>query len=358
MAFWTIDRLKYAFERHYWYPTIADTADALTEEWQHVVTGYALSNALNKAFPDHSFASTVGEKLKMQQRDELRAFAAEMSGSSGDFIQCAPRDTPTPRQEFDASFCQNEAKPPERHGQRIIVIPDPQCKPGVPLDHMKWAADYIADEKPDGVLCLGDLWDMPSLSTYEAKAKKSWERRRYDEDIAAGNEGMKLLSSYRDRWQPSWEWYLDGNHDHRITRMLQEEPQWTGQVGLHDRWTEGWEVKPFLEVVELPGTEILASHYFTGPTSPRPIGGTAHNLLRKVGKSCIMGHRQILDSACSYLPDGTQRRAVIAGSYYLHDEHYRQSNGEWRGVLVLNEVIGGTWDQCEVSIGYLRRKYG
>jgi hypothetical protein len=44
----------------------------------------------------------------------------------------------------------------------------------------------------------------------------------------------------------------------------------------------------------------------------------------------------------------------------LHDEDYRglQSNGEWRGIVVLNEVHNGGYDIMPLSMDYLRRKYG
>jgi hypothetical protein len=35
-----------------------------------------------------------------------------------------------------------------------LVIPDTQCKPGVPLDHLDWANGYIRDKKPDVIINL------------------------------------------------------------------------------------------------------------------------------------------------------------------------------------------------------------
>ena len=51
--------------------------------------------------------------------------------------------------------------------------------------------------------------------------------------------------------------------------------------------------------------------------------------------------------------------AIVAGSFYQHDEDYRgqQSNGEWRGIVVLNEVHDGKYDIMPLSMDYLRRKY-
>ena len=41
-------------------------------------------------------------------------------------------------------------------------------------------------------------------------------------------------------------------------------------------------------------------------------------------------------------------------------EHYlnHQTNNHWRGIVVLNEVQNGTFDEIMVSMRYLRSKYG
>ena len=73
-----------------------------------------------------------------------------------------------------------------------MVIPDTQVKPGNPLDHLRWAGEYAVEKKPDVIIHIGDHFDMPSLSTYDV-GKKSFEGRRYINDINAGIEGMKAF---------------------------------------------------------------------------------------------------------------------------------------------------------------------
>lgn len=77
---------------------------------------------------------------------------------------------------------------------RILLIPDTQVKPGAPIDHLLWAGKYAVDRKPDVVVFIGDHWDMPSLSSYD-KGKKSFEGRRYVNDINAGRQAMALFMS-------------------------------------------------------------------------------------------------------------------------------------------------------------------
>ena len=50
-----------------------------------------------------------------------------------------------------------------------------QVKPGVPLNHVWWLAYYAMDVEPDTIVCLGDLYDLPSLSAYDARGSASAE---------------------------------------------------------------------------------------------------------------------------------------------------------------------------------------
>lgn len=243
--------------------------------------------------------------------------------------------------------------------RRYVIIPDTQVKPGVPTDHLEWAGRYIAEKRPDVIVHLGDHWDFPSLSSYD-RGKRCFEGRRYKADVDAGNEAMeRLVAPIRAArgYSPEMH-FLIGNHEQRMERTLEMDPWLEGLIGYENLALDDWQVHRFLEVVELDG--ICMSHYFAAPLSGRPIGGTAHNLLAKVGRSCIMGHRQVLDMAVRELPNGSIQRALVAGAFYDHRETYKgeQGNGHWRGIIVLNEVADGNWDQVEVSLDFLRRKYG
>lgn len=100
-------------------------------------------------------------------------------------------------------------------------------------------------------------------------------------------------------------------------------------------------------------------HYFYNPLTGRPWAGTAHTKLRNIGMTFTMGHVQGIDSAHGITPDGRQRRALVVGSCYLHDEEYKgpQANHHWRGIIMKHEVRDGSYDLMEVSLDYLCRKY-
>jgi hypothetical protein len=218
---------------------------------------------------------------------------------------------------------------------------------------------------------------MPSLSSYD-RGKLRFEGRRYQDDINAGNLGMRKF------WQPINEMneqrrrnkkklynprcvFLFGNHENRIERAIDsnfkefagpsKNPYSGGMIGYHHLNLHGWETHPFLEPVEIDGVQY--AHYFYNPMSGHPWGGMASTMLKNIGFSFTMGHRQGKNSAERHLADGTVHRGLVVGSYYQHDEEYRgpQANHHWRGIIVKHEVRDGNYDMMEVSLDFLKQRY-
>jgi hypothetical protein len=267
------------------------------------------------------------------------------------------------RETFQADPPQNrrgvrfEVGPKPTEPRKHIVIPDCQTKPGVPLDHLKWAGEYIATQEPDVVVCIGDFYDMESLSEYD-RGKKSFEGRRYKADIETGNRAMAMLMEGISKCpkMPRLIFTL-GNHEERILRALEMEPRLEGLLGYHDFDLPGWEVYDFLKPVEVDGVHY--AHYFTNNVG-RPLSGAVETMLRAVGFSFSQGHQQGLRWGRRELANGKAQVGLVAGSFYQHYEPYRgpQGNDHWQGIVVSHEVKDGDWDLMAVSMGYLRRRYG
>lgn len=250
-----------------------------------------------------------------------------------------------------------------------FILPDCQVKPGVPTDHLIWAGKHCVKHKPDVIVCIGDFADMESLSSYDV-GKKSFEGRSYINDIKAAKHAMALFlapifaeqvrreEGHRKRWNPRLVLTM-GNHEHRITRAVENDRKLEDLMSLQDLDYEGfgWEVVPFLQPVTING--IIYCHYLTSGVMGRPIG-TARALVTKKHMSCVVGHQQGRDISYDKRGDGRRIAGLIAGSFYQHDEGYLdyQSNQHWRGVVMLNEVEDGSFDECFVSLGFLRKKYG
>src|SRR5665647_389389 len=235
-----------------------------------------------------------------------------------------------------------------------LIIPDCQVHSGVPIQHLEWVGKYIAAKRPDVIVCIGDFADMPSLCSYD-KGKKTFEGRRYVDDIEAAREAMELLvSQFRDIpvYKPRMVLTL-GNHEDRITRAVEDAAILDGVIGLHDLAYEsfGWEVHPYLKIVTIDGIEY--SHYFAGQGAKGFAVCSARALLNARGGSAIMGHVQHTDVA---FHARTQKIAIFAGTCYLHDEDYLglQGNAQRRQILMLHEVNDGRFDPMFVSLDYLR----
>lgn len=251
---------------------------------------------------------------------------------------------------------------------RILVIPDCQVKQDVPTEHLRWAGEAICDYRPDVVVNLGDFADIPSLSSHDVKGSKYFEGLRYKKDIEVAKEAMKtLLTPLRDLqnkqkknkekvYKPRMVLTL-GNHENRIDRAVNNNPTLEGLISTKDlEYEKDWEVFPFLHPVFIGGVGF--NHYWPVGAMGRP-AGTAAAIINKLHMSCIAGHQQGKQIAYGKRADGKPICAIIAGSYYLHDESYmdKLSNRHWRGLLVMNEVQDGHFDEMFLSIEYLQRKY-
>ena len=251
---------------------------------------------------------------------------------------------------------------------RILVIPDCQVREGVPLQHLKWAGEAICEYRPDVVVNIGDFADMPSLSTHDKAGSKYFEGLRYKKDIEVAKEAMTMLmkplrdlqktqkDSKHKIYKPRLVFLL-GNHENRINRAINNSPMLEGLISTKDLgYEKDWEVHEFLQPVFIEGVGF--SHYWPTGAMGRPASSAAV-IINKLHMSCVAGHQQGKQIAYGKRADGKPLCAIIAGSYYLHDEDYMDSlsNRHWRGLVVLNDVKDGHFDEMMLSIEYLERKY-
>ena len=242
----------------------------------------------------------------------------------------------------------------------ILIIADTQAKSEEDLEYLLWIGKYIADKKPDIIVHIGDHFDMPSLSSYDKGTSKIEGKRLY-KDIEAGVEGFKLLNLELEKhkdYHPRKVFCL-GNHEERLDRYVNEHPELQGTLGT-DKLPfakYGWEVHPFLKPVEIEG--IFFVHYLANPMSGKPYGGSAMNILKTVGRSFVVGHKQCLDIAIRPTIDGKQQLGIVNGACYDHFESYKgfTGNNHFRGLTVLHECSDGFAVPMFVSLDYMREKY-
>lgn len=255
-----------------------------------------------------------------------------------------------------------------------LVIPDSHAKPGVSNRRFELLGKLIVDRRPDVIVNIGDMADMESLCTYD-KGTKSFEGRRYESDL----EAMYIAQNYMLR--PLWELqasqakskkakylpelhYCIGNHEARIDRVTEKQPELSGFMNIKDLALEsyGWNVVPFLDTLEVDG--IHYAHYFTGGVMSKPIGGdnAASTLLRKQHVSCTMGHTHTLDYKVQTTATGQRIHGLICGSFLEPDqiESYAGPANKlwWRGVIMKHIRGYGDYDLELISIERLEKEYG
>lgn len=247
-----------------------------------------------------------------------------------------------------------------------MVVPDTQCKYGENFEYLTRIGQYMVEKKPEVVVHLGDFVDMESLSSYDV-GKKSFEGKRYIKDIEAAHQAMQCLLTplrqFNQRARKNKEKLYKprlvltlGNHEQRISRAVENDPKLEGLIKYEDLPYQDWEVHDFLKPVFING--IAYSHYFPSGALGRPIV-SASSMISKLHMSCIAGHQQGKQVAYGKRPDGSTITSIIAGSCYEHDEGYLnpQTNQHWRGIIMLHQVNSGSFDECFVSLNYLKQKY-
>jgi hypothetical protein len=254
---------------------------------------------------------------------------------------------------------------------RHYVLPDVQVRPGDVTDHLDWIAQDIIRRKPDVLVCIGDFWDLPSLSSYSAPGGLEKENARIAKDIDAGTAALqrltvpiwkevaRLKAQKKKQWNPRLV-FTEGNHEQRIARLAINDARFEGVVGTHLLPIEscGFERVPFEQPIEIDS--VWYCHYWKTAHSPRPIGGTIDNRLNKLGFSAVQGHEQGKKYGSRNLPNGRTIHGVVAGSCYLGREEYRGPQGanEWRGTVVLHDVRnGGDFEPMFLTLRYLCEEY-
>jgi hypothetical protein len=227
---------------------------------------------------------------------------------------------------------------------------------------------YIAEELPERIICIGDFFDMHSLSSYD-RGTKNAEGARYEDDIAKGISDMKTLlspmmklrerqaNSRKKQYSPDMH-FLIGNHEERIKRHVNSNPHLSGKLSYKDFELEdmGWTVHDFLKPVLLDGIEYV--HYVQNRNSANPKASSKASL-EQTKVSVTQGHRPELDIHTSWSDKDGMLWAITCGSSYLHDEGYKgyQGNKHWRGVVHKKNVKNGDFDPYFIRLSSLIEEY-
>lgn len=113
--------------------------------------------------------------------------------------------------------------------KRVIIIPDAHLTDETPKDY-EAIKPFIKMFKPDKIILLGDFMDVASLSAWDLDKKRVMEGKRIKNEIAQANIELNYLAKYCPEII-----YLEGNHEDRIERYLDKNPEVEGMIELKDQ---------------------------------------------------------------------------------------------------------------------------
>jgi hypothetical protein len=252
-------------------------------------------------------------------------------------------------------------------GKRHFIVPDLHVKPGTSNRRAEWIGRAILDHKPDVVVVLGDAADMESLCSYD-KGTKAFQGRSYKADIDSHIAFQEVLwdTVRQAKKRLPLRVILEGNHEYRITRAINTQPELEGAIGFEDLELDRFYDRVVRYQGNTPGVVdidgISYAHYLVSGVSGRPISGEhlAYSLLAKQHASCVVGHNHTFDYCIRTRVDGRRIQAVCAG---VCQEHVSEFAGEaqklwWNGVVILENVVEGTFDLTQISLDQLKKRYG
>lgn len=250
-------------------------------------------------------------------------------------------------------------------GKTHLVMPDSHAHPDYHNKRANWLGKLILDIKPDVVVNMGDMWDMPSMNTFES-GKKTWGRD-YKRDIDAGLDFDERLWHYvrKAKKKKPRAVFIEGNHEHRLARVLNDKPELEGLISyndfnlnrnyddvvLYDGGTPG--------IIDLDG--VSYAHFHVSGVMGKPIGGIhqAYSLTQKLGTSATMGHTHTRGFAEIKHPAGTSRLGMVCGVFQDYKSAWAGGVNDvwWSGVVIKREVENGVYDHQWVSIESLKKEY-
>jgi len=208
---------------------------------------------------------------------------------------------------------------------------------------------------------------MPSLSSYD-KGRKSFQGRTYKADIDAHLDFQDRLWSTvrRQKRRLPRSVFLEGNHEHRIIRAIDIQPELEGTIGLEDLQLERYysEFVPYEGstpgLIEIDG--IAYAHYFISGVQGRTLGGEhpATSLLTKKFSSATCGHTHIADWSTRITLTGRRIMGAFVGCYFDYNSDWAGVMNDiyWRGVFVAHNVEDGQYDPQFISLASIKREYG
>lgn len=234
-----------------------------------------------------------------------------------------------------------------------FVFGDSHALPGKSTEYGTWIGNLLYDIRPAVVIDLGDTADMESLCLYE-KGRAAFLGRSYKADIDIHNEFQdKVWHKYKkNKIKLPLRVRLIGNHEERIDRALQVQPELKGTIGYGDLMLDRY----YEEVVSyngnMPGIKridgVNYAHYFSSGAMGRAISSehAGYTLLTKKFCSCTQGHSHRFSYSTKTTAEGKKIMGLVTPMSCPHKLEYAgHYNNAWdRGITICHNVEDGQYD--------------
>ena len=252
----------------------------------------------------------------------------------------------------------------------ILVFSCAHTAPEVSNERFDWLGQYIADEKPDLVIDLGDGADMCSLNSFDTRYPQAVVMQNYGNDINHYNEAQeRLRAPYKRLKRKKLQWVgFEGNHENRIKKAIAENPRNEDRTGQgygisfghlqtdlwFDDYHEYYNSAP--SIANYCGVDF--AHFFSSGNYGTATSGIHHaySVINNRHNSSVCGHSHKRDV---YFKDDAGSIGMVVGCYKGHEETWAgQANlSWWNGVVMMRGVDNGRFEPMFVSMDMLEKEY-
>ena len=264
--------------------------------------------------------------------------------------------------------------------KRTLVIGDAHADPRFSNERFSALGNYIIATKPDNIVQIGDFGNLDSISFHNKGKPLISEGMRLSDDLASMQDAFnrivhpmdeenKKLSSYKHKKYKPEVYWMEGNHEDRTWRYIQDKPELSGFVPTHDfvgAAEHGFKVIPYKDYVYIEG--IGFTHAPLAPSHNVALSGKfiCHRAAEGSQQSVVFGHvhhRSIHSvSRNTANSSGTTRiDSISCGCFFDYNPEYVRGNeGQlnwWRGLMMLTHIAPGEVDIETIDIRRLKQDY-
>ncbi len=248
-------------------------------------------------------------------------------------------------------------------GYKVLVVGDSHCEQGQDISRFKALGNYIKETKPSHIVSIGDFLSVDSLSAWDRNKRLAMEGRRYEKELEVGNKALDYIDSACSTSYRPTKVYIEGNHEDRLTRYVEEYPELEGKMSIQKDLSlvkRSWVWVPYKSDYNINGVSFTHVPILgNGRAISRP--NICEKALRLYHNSVVFGHDHGLYHAMEHRHNAPHlNQALSVGCFFDHTADYAKGSKTdyWRGIVELDIYHPNRYNFKVVSMSSLKRQYG